>query len=238
MTAGKRFKRLVRERARRTGESYVTARRALRPEPEEAMTKEADLVVLEVAGVVMTNEPEKHPFLDLRERGGERRLSIFIGPAEAASIAFALGREALARPMTHDALKQTVDALGGRVVRIVIGHVPDRSTYTAAVTIDLPDGTERHFDWRPSDAVALAVRTEPRPNILVPSDLLDTPPPNLGGVYVLSCGCGASVSFRKSELSPVDDRPGHFAVDRPCPACGERVRANLAPPPAGGSSPP
>ena len=78
--------------------------------------------------------------------------------------------------MTHDALKEVVDALGGQVVRIVRGHRPETSTYTADVTIALAGGEDRRFDWRVSDAVALAVRCDPPPVILGPASLLHPPP--------------------------------------------------------------
>lgn len=137
---------------------------------------ENDLVELELLAVRMI-EPDQLPSIALQEKGGTRELNVFIGPAEAAAIAFAMSRpQAPRRPMTHDALKQLVDALDGRVARLVIGLVPEASTYTADVTVVLADGTERHFDWRPSDAVALAVRTDPRPAILAPPALLVAPP--------------------------------------------------------------
>ena len=86
---------------------------------------------------------------------------------------------------THDALTQVVDALGGQVVRIVVGHRAETSTYTADVTVALAGGGERRFDWRVSDAVALAVRCDPPPVILVPAALLD-PPPGRGPAAALS----------------------------------------------------
>lgn len=236
MTANKRFKRLVRQRARRTGESYVSARSALlhaRSREDEVNASNRDhLVELEIDGVEVAAEVGGQPYVDLREKGGHRRLPIFIGAPEAAAIRFALGGGTSPRPMTHDALQQTLQALGGRVERIVIDLVVEASTFTADVTIALPDGTERHLDWRPSDAVALAVRTQPRPTILVSGAVLDTPPRKLGAVYTLRCACGAFVRFRENELTPVPDEPGSFRADGPCPSCGQRVQANLAPPPA------
>ena len=235
MTANKRFKRLVRQRARRTGESYLSARSALlrtRSRKDDVSASSSDeLVELELDGVEVAAETDELPYLDLREKGGHRRLPIFIGAPEAAAIRFALGGVASPRPMTHDALQQALQALGGRVERIVIDLVVDASTYTADVTIALPDGTERHLDWRPSDALALAVRTEPRPTILVAGAVLDTPPRKLGAVYTLRCACGAAVRFRENELVPVANQPGSFRAEGHCPSCGQRVQANLAPPP-------
>ena len=176
-----------------------------------------ELVELELDGVEVAAEIDGLPYLDLREKGGTRRLPIFIGAPEASAIRFALGSGASARPMTHDALQQALQALGGRMERIVIDLVVDASTYTADVTIALPDGTERHLDWRPSDALALAVRTERRPTILVAGAVLDTPPRKLGAVYTLRCACGAAVRFRENELvpSPISQEASGLMVTAP-----------------------
>jgi bifunctional DNase/RNase len=183
VTAGKGFKRLVRARARRTGESYAAARRALLAKrSEDSMTtveREEQLVEVTVDGVRRFDE---NTAVVLREADGGRQLPVFIGAPEAAAIAFALQGVATLRPMTHDALKQMVDALGARPLRVQIGFVPEAATFTADVTVALPDGTERHLDWRVSDAVALAVRTDPRPTVLVPAALLDMPHPKFAAV--------------------------------------------------------
>lgn len=106
-----------------------------------------------------------------------RRLPICVGEAEAMAITFALHEVATQRPMTHDALKQTIAALGARLVRIIVGYRADNHTFTADVVLAGADGGERHLDWRTSDAAALAVRCQPRPQILVPESLLADPPP-------------------------------------------------------------
>lgn len=233
MTAGKRLKRLARERARRTGESYVSARRTLlRVRSEDVVSSKQDdkLVEMVLDGVQVAADVEGQPYLDFREKEGDRLLPVCIGAPEAVSIRFAIEGGASARPMTHDALQQLVEALGGHLRRIVIGLVVDASTYTADVTIALLDGTERHFDWRVSDAVALAVRSDPRPTILVPEAVLTTPRPKLGGIY-LRCSCGTPVRFKEGELAPVPHKPGHFTAEGRCPSCGRQVKANLAPPP-------
>lgn len=237
VTANKRLKRLVRERARRTGESYVSARRTLlqaRSKEDGLMSKTdgAPLVELVLEGVEVADDAGGLPYLDLREKHGSRRLPVFIGAPEAVAIRFALGGGTSARPMTHDALKQMLEALGGRLECIVISLVVEASTYTADVTVTLPDGGERHFDWRVSDAVALAVRSDPRPTMVVPNSILDAPPRTLGAVYTLICSCGAKVRIPAEELTAVADRPGSFRADRPCPSCGERVEVDLPPPPS------
>lgn len=175
MTTGKGFKRLVRERAARTGESYTAARRALLAERKEDTVETTDLVEVRLEGVGLGEAGAANHYLDLRERDGEGRLPVFVGPPEAAAIAFALEGRVARRPMTHDALKQALDALGGRLARIVIGHSPETSTFTADVTLAVAGG-ELHLDWRVSDAVAVAVRYDPRPAILAPASLLGPEP--------------------------------------------------------------
>lgn len=73
-------------------------------------TPGGDLVEVTVVGVVQPDE-DRH-FVNLKEKGGDRSLPVFIGPSEAAAIAFTLQGQTTRRPMTHDALKQAIDALG------------------------------------------------------------------------------------------------------------------------------
>ena len=234
MTAGRSFKRLVRQRARRTGESYTSARRALLAKRgDNVMPTQAesgpDLVEVVVASVNM-QEPSR-TFVELAEIGGDRRLPVFIGPAEASAIAFALRGQATLRPMTHDALKQAVDAIGGELRRIVVDHLPETSTFTADVVVALPDGSERRFDWRVSDAVAVAVRSEPRPPILVPARLL-APPGSYGAAgFVLPCpGCNTSIQIVDADLRRSPETQGFAVAEVTCPSCGEPRVFRLKPP--------
>ncbi|HET7487176.1 MAG TPA: bifunctional nuclease family protein [Acidimicrobiales bacterium] len=219
MTAGKRFKRLVRQRAARTGESYVSARRALlakRTEPSMELVE----VTVELVGTQVPN-----PFVLLREREGERQVVVFVGAAEANAIGFGLRGVEMRRPMTHDALKQVVDALGGRLARIVLGFDPP-STFTADVTIALAGGDERHLDWRPSDSIALAVRCTPAPAILVPPELFSRSP--VGAALAFPCrACGAVIAVTEADLTPVPEAPQLAQAHVECPACGNRQAATL-----------
>ena len=132
---------------------------------QSAQPAEDDLVEVRVSGVRAAATDT--PFLVLEDGRLGRELPIAIEPAEGNAIAFALQAVAMRRPMTHDALKQAVDALGGRLVRVVVGFQPDEHTFTADVVLLTDDGRERHLDWRVSDSVALAVRCDPVPPILV-----------------------------------------------------------------------
>jgi len=98
------------------------------------------------------------PVLLLQESEGlGRTLPIFIGAPEATAIAFALQGMDTPRPMTHDLIRDLLDALGSDVIRVVITELRS-STYYAEIVLG-HGGRELPVSSRPSDAVALAVRT-------------------------------------------------------------------------------
>lgn len=84
-------------------------------------------------------------------------LPIFIGFSEATSIVRGLDAEDIGRPLTHDLLLDGIEELGGRVERVAISAVED-GTYFADLHLVTPRGTAV-VDARPSDALALAART-------------------------------------------------------------------------------
>jgi bifunctional DNase/RNase len=96
------------------------------------------------------------PVLLLEERNGSRALPIFIGGPEAAAIAYALDNIPTTRPMTHDLLGNTVEALGAQLHHVAITDLVD-SSYIATIHL-VRDGHDVALDARPSDAVALAIR--------------------------------------------------------------------------------
>jgi uncharacterized protein len=99
------------------------------------------------------------PVLLLQESEGDgRTLPIFIGSPEATAIAYALQGVDMPRPLTHDLMKDMLDALDIGVERIVITELRG-STYYAELHL-LRQGVRTVVSSRPSDAVAIAVRTE------------------------------------------------------------------------------
>lgn len=94
----------------------------------------------------------------LREKGADRYLPIWIGPSEADAIAVRLQDVSVARPMTHDLLRNTIEKLGGSVVYIVVNDL-ENDTFFARIVLDV-HGETMEIDSRPSDAIALAVRVE------------------------------------------------------------------------------
>jgi uncharacterized protein len=94
----------------------------------------------------------------LREKEADRYLPIWIGPGEADAIAVRLQDVSVARPMTHDLLRNLIEQLGGRVAYIVVNDLAN-DTFLARIVLDV-NGTTMEIDSRPSDAIALAVRVE------------------------------------------------------------------------------
>lgn len=94
----------------------------------------------------------------LRVKESNRYLPIWIGPAEADSIAYKLQEVDVPRPLTHDLLMSVISTLGATVTRIVVSELNDDTFY--AKIILQANGTTLEVDSRPSDAIALAVRTE------------------------------------------------------------------------------
>ncbi|WP_370326076.1 bifunctional nuclease family protein [Euzebya sp.] len=113
------------------------------------------MIELELVGV-RVELPHNQPIVLLKETTGERFLPIWIGAVEATSIAFALQGVETARPMTHDLMKDLLDALTVSVERIVVTELRD-GTFYAEILMAGPSG-ETTVSSRPSDAIALAVR--------------------------------------------------------------------------------
>jgi uncharacterized protein len=103
-------------------------------------------------------EPVAHTHvLLLQEQGGEHRiLPIFIGPAEAEAITFAMEKVATPRPLTHDLLRNVIEELGA-TLRMV--HVSDLQDHTFFAELHLEVAGAPHvISARPSDSIALAAR--------------------------------------------------------------------------------
>ena len=101
--------------------------------------------------------PSNQPIVLLREVDGTRYLPIWIGASEATAIATAMEGVQPLRPLTHDLMRSVIDAVGALAVRIVITEMRD-SVFYADLALDV-SGNEVEISSRPSDAIALAVRT-------------------------------------------------------------------------------
>src|SRR5680860_275217 len=116
----------------------------------------ADVVAMTVIGV-RVELPSNVPIVLLREQTGTRYLPIWIGAAEATAIATALEEVEPPRPLTHDLLALIVEQLGATVARVVVTEMKESVFYADLILTS--EAGEVHISARPSDSIALAVRT-------------------------------------------------------------------------------
>lgn len=115
------------------------------------------MIEVELSGV-RVEMPSNTPLVVLREVGApHRELSIFIGGPEATAIAFALEGVETPRPLTHDLFVTVVGELGSEISRVEVTELRD-STFFAMLHFG-DQASETAVSSRPSDAIALAVRT-------------------------------------------------------------------------------
>ncbi len=115
------------------------------------------MVEMELLGL-RVEPPSNTPIVLLRETTGLGRiLPIFIGGAEATAIAFVLEGVVAPRPLTHDLLKDVIEAFDASVVRLVLTELQN-GTFFADLQLSTPTGS-RTVSCRPSDGIALALRT-------------------------------------------------------------------------------
>ena len=108
------------------------------------------------------------PIIILRDENGQRVLPIWVGVFEANAIALQIENVQTPRPMTHDLLKNVIDDLSGHVDRIVVCELKE-NTFYARIHMTA-QGRAFEVDARPSDAIALALRT--RSPIFVEEDVI------------------------------------------------------------------
>ena len=120
---------------------------------------------LDVVGV-RVEMPSNNPIVLLREVEGDRYLPIWIGAVEATAIAFAQQGVVPPRPLTHDLMKDLLDALGQELAEVQITDMKDGVFFA---TLVLGSGVE--IGARPSDSIALALRTGSR--IVCAEEVLD-----------------------------------------------------------------
>jgi bifunctional DNase/RNase len=111
---------------------------------------------VEVGGLVRDNH--ENPIVLLKSTENEEVLPIWIGHAEALSIELQLQGKSFDRPLTHDLLKTTVESLGATVAKVAVTELRD-NTFFAKVYLQR-DNEIFAIDARPSDSIALAVRTK------------------------------------------------------------------------------
>jgi bifunctional DNase/RNase len=126
------------------------------------------LIEMTIKGL-MVDPITNTPIVILKDKEGDRVLPIWVGVFEANAIALQIENIATPRPMTHDLLRNVISDLDGRVDRIVVSDLKD-NTFFALIHLTVR-GEGVAIDARPSDAIALALRT--RAPILVEESVID-----------------------------------------------------------------
>jgi bifunctional DNase/RNase len=126
------------------------------------------LIEMSIKGL-MVDPITNMPIVILKDKQGDRVLPIWVGIFEANAIALQIENIATPRPMTHDLLKNIIKDLEGQVERVVVCDLKDNTFY--AVIYMTVRGETVAIDARPSDAIALALRT--RSPILVDETVID-----------------------------------------------------------------
>ncbi len=115
------------------------------------------LVPMSIKGL-MLDPVSNSPIVVLKDEAEKFFLPIWVGIFEANAIALQLENVTTPRPMTHDLLRNMISELDARVIRVVINDLRD-STFFAQIRLITGERT-LELDARPSDAIALALRTE------------------------------------------------------------------------------
>lgn len=115
------------------------------------------MIEVKIAGIQI-NLMSQYRVVLLKEVDGDRYLPIWIGPYEAEAINLELQNVETPRPLTHDLLKNVIEALGGEVLYVLVADLRD-NTFYARILIEV-DGRTVEVDARPSDSIALAVRVK------------------------------------------------------------------------------
>jgi len=118
---------------------------------------------------LMVDPVTNTPIVILRDKDGQKVLPIWVGIFEANAIALQIENIATPRPMTHDLLRNVIHELKAEVLKIVVCDLQE-NTFYALIYLEMNGGTVA-IDARPSDAIALALRT--RAPIFVEDTVID-----------------------------------------------------------------
>lgn len=115
------------------------------------------MVEMELNKIVI-DEKRHDQLIVLKEKAGERLLPIVIGLPEASAIKMKISGFEPPRPLTHDLLQSTIEKLDAAIDKIIIDKLED-NTFHAKLIIKTRSGDTKTIDARPSDSIALAVRS-------------------------------------------------------------------------------
>lgn len=119
----------------------------------------SSVIEVSVGGLAFDEKTKSHVVI-LREANGDRVLPIWIGPAEASAIAMEIAGKKFQRPLTHDLMATIVKGLKAKVSKIIISDLRDNTFYANIVLEREKDNEIVNVDARPSDSIALALRTQ------------------------------------------------------------------------------
>lgn len=111
-----------------------------------------------VLSKIKVDENRHEQLVVFREKNGKRFLPVVIGIAEINAIKMKLGGVKPPRPMTHDLILNILDGLDAKLVKVIIDKL-EQSTFHAKLFLSKKDGKEIVIDARPSDSVAIALRS-------------------------------------------------------------------------------
>ena len=115
------------------------------------------MVEMSVAGIAL-DAASRSPIVLLRDPSGRRQVPIWIDQAQAQNILAGLSDQQPPRPLSHDLMAQIL-AAGGLTLERVIVHTIEDNTFRAVLKLSGPGEQLQELDARPSDAIALALRT-------------------------------------------------------------------------------
>jgi len=115
------------------------------------------MVEMRVAGIAL-DAASRSPIVLLRDPSGRRQVPIWIDQAQAQNIMAGLTGQTPPRPLSHDLMMSLLE-LGGLTLERVVIHTIEESTFRAVMRLSNAAGESNELDCRPSDAIALALRT-------------------------------------------------------------------------------
>lgn len=132
----------------------------------------ADSLKVEFVGIRI-EVPSNVPMLLFKETGTSNYLPISIGMPEATSIMSVLQNQQLPRPLTHDLFNDFFDAAGFEIMQLHISHVTAGTFFAEILIKEISSGKTFQLSCRPSDGVALAIRSDVEVEVTVSRDLFD-----------------------------------------------------------------
>ena len=112
-------------------------------------------VMVQSLRVSLTNQ---NRLLLLKDKNGPLSLPLFVGQFEAEAIVLSLQEIEISRPQPHDLIRSAIRALDGQIISVEITAMK-AATFIAVILLKDADGQEKYLDCRPSDAIAIALRS-------------------------------------------------------------------------------